>query len=467
MNRTKEEIAEKYSSSLHTVKRHFRNQLNKTGYRNRLELAVNAKVLGLVIHEDKEKGKLMKIISKNTVKLVVLVLLSVTLLGGCVPKKYSESQEEALVQACLPAINEFLAKRCGEYELGEFHLQNGLIEPENALLGRFGSNVVRGCYTVQGNTWDLIYDRETGDFYTGELLEKLMKQEEERMLEYLKDELPEEDLRDFRLTALDIYYLVQSHDIRIDSSTTADTYVYITNVLPAGITEADLSAFAARDFDGGIVSWINCHYNSDRANALTKEAFEKFFTDNPAYRVGQYLHIDNDNPSAKEESTDGSETDTQNVLENAEAAGAQKGEEQKDVWFRPEPVGKDADCRIEYENGIIFARRPNFTESDGIVTMHFNAIDWYRVRVIQKEDAERYFPDEEILAQSSNLKVFRSYENQGFAYSCLFVPDDGSDYVFLFETDTPPEAEDFGFGFGDCIHYYEGGKEVFPDTELN
>lgn len=357
-----------------------------------------------------------------------------------------------MVQACLPAINEFLAERCGEYELGEFHMEKGCLPDDR---GRFGSNVVKGSYTTAGNTWDLAYDRETGKFYTNELLEKLREQEEARILEYLKDELPQEDLRDFKVTTLRTYYMVISHDIKIDRSTTADTYVYIEDVLPAGITEADLPEFAARGFDGGIVSWVVCRYYSDRANALTKEAFEQFFIDNPAYRDGKNLFIYNDNPSAKEESTGDSKTDAQNVSESAEK-----------TWFRPEPAGEDADCRIEYENGIIFARRPHFTESAGIVTMQFNAIDWYRVRVIRKEDAEKYFPDEKMLAQSSNLKVFRSYENQKFEYSCVFVPYDGSNYVFLFETDISPEAEVFGFGFSDCIHYYAGGKEVFPDRKL-
>ncbi len=387
---------------------------------------------------------MMALIRKKTVKLAFLLLLAVGLLGGCVPKRYSESEEEALVQSCKPAVEEFLAERYGEYELDELHLQNGLIEPEKPLVGRFGSNVVRGSYTVGENTWDLVYDRETGDFYTNELLEKLRKQEEARLLKYLKDELPEEDLQEFRLTVLDIYYLVQSHEIRIDSSTTSDTYVYITNVLPAGISEEDLPAFAERGFDGGTVSRIRCDYHSDRKNALTDEAFQTFFADNPAYQVGQYLLIVNDNPSAAEEST-----------------------QQTAVWFRPEPVGKDSDCRIEYENGGILARRPHFTESGGIVTMQFNAIDWYSVRVIRREDAEKYFPDGKKLAKSSNLKVFRSYANQGFSYSCLFDPYDSGDFIFLFETDISPEDKTFGFGFNDSIHYYADGKEVFPDTELD
>ena len=176
----------------------------------------------------------MKSFFRKSVKPVILVLIAVTLLSGCVPKRYSKQQEEALVQACLPAVNEFLTERCGEYELGEFHLKEAQIEPETSLAGRFGSNVVKGSYTVAGNTWELVYDRENEVFYTDELLEKLRKQEEARILEYLKNELPEEDLREFELTAMDINYLVMSHDIRIGGSATADTYVYISNVLPAG-----------------------------------------------------------------------------------------------------------------------------------------------------------------------------------------------------------------------------------------
>lgn len=54
-NRSNEEIAKKYNISLNTVKRHIQNMLNKTGYKNRLELAINAKALGLVVHDDDRK----------------------------------------------------------------------------------------------------------------------------------------------------------------------------------------------------------------------------------------------------------------------------------------------------------------------------------------------------------------------------------------------------------------------------
>jgi len=56
-NLTNEEIGEKLGISPHTVKRHIENMLTKTGYKNRIDLAVNARVLGLVVHrEDRMNG---------------------------------------------------------------------------------------------------------------------------------------------------------------------------------------------------------------------------------------------------------------------------------------------------------------------------------------------------------------------------------------------------------------------------
>jgi len=52
VNKSNEEIADKFSISEFTVKRHIQNMLNKTGFENRLELAVNAKALGLVVHDE-------------------------------------------------------------------------------------------------------------------------------------------------------------------------------------------------------------------------------------------------------------------------------------------------------------------------------------------------------------------------------------------------------------------------------
>lgn len=55
---TNEEIAARLHISANTVKRHLQNILEKTGFDNRLELAMNAKLLGLVVNDkDRLSGK--------------------------------------------------------------------------------------------------------------------------------------------------------------------------------------------------------------------------------------------------------------------------------------------------------------------------------------------------------------------------------------------------------------------------
>ncbi len=51
-NRTNEEIGREMGISPHTVKRHVESILAKTGFKSRVDLAVNARVLGLVVHDD-------------------------------------------------------------------------------------------------------------------------------------------------------------------------------------------------------------------------------------------------------------------------------------------------------------------------------------------------------------------------------------------------------------------------------
>jgi two-component system vancomycin resistance associated response regulator VraR len=55
---TNEEIAEKLHISANTVKRHLQNIMEKTGFESRLDLAMNAKSLGLVVsEEDRTKNR--------------------------------------------------------------------------------------------------------------------------------------------------------------------------------------------------------------------------------------------------------------------------------------------------------------------------------------------------------------------------------------------------------------------------
>jgi len=54
LNLTNEEIAKRLNISIHTVKIHIEHLLEKTGYKNRIDLAVNARLLGLVVHEGRQ-----------------------------------------------------------------------------------------------------------------------------------------------------------------------------------------------------------------------------------------------------------------------------------------------------------------------------------------------------------------------------------------------------------------------------
>lgn len=54
---TNDEIAEKLHISANTVKRHLQNIMEKTGFDSRLELAMNARLLGLVVHENERTNQ--------------------------------------------------------------------------------------------------------------------------------------------------------------------------------------------------------------------------------------------------------------------------------------------------------------------------------------------------------------------------------------------------------------------------
>ena len=54
---TNDEIAAKLHISVNTVKRHLQNIMEKTGFENRLELAMNARILGLVVSDRDRAGK--------------------------------------------------------------------------------------------------------------------------------------------------------------------------------------------------------------------------------------------------------------------------------------------------------------------------------------------------------------------------------------------------------------------------
>ena len=55
-SQTNEEIAEKLMISVNTVKRHIQNIMEKTGFESRLDLAMSAKSIGLVVSDSERMG---------------------------------------------------------------------------------------------------------------------------------------------------------------------------------------------------------------------------------------------------------------------------------------------------------------------------------------------------------------------------------------------------------------------------
>lgn len=56
-SKTNEEITEKLQISANTVKRHIQNIMEKTGFESRLDLAMSAKSIGLVVNDVEKMGK--------------------------------------------------------------------------------------------------------------------------------------------------------------------------------------------------------------------------------------------------------------------------------------------------------------------------------------------------------------------------------------------------------------------------
>ncbi len=54
---TNDEIADKLHISTNTVKRHLQNIMEKTGFTSRLELAIHARLMGLVIHDNERTNQ--------------------------------------------------------------------------------------------------------------------------------------------------------------------------------------------------------------------------------------------------------------------------------------------------------------------------------------------------------------------------------------------------------------------------
>lgn len=131
-----------------------------------------------------------------------------------------------------------------------------------------------------------------------------------------------------------------------------------------------------------------CRGRSAGENALTKEAFARFLSDNPAYQLEEYFLLENDTPSAEEEKTQGSETDAKTLPESEEK-----------TWFFPGPAGSDADYSME----SLWVHSPQFTAPTkqfletldtplfvSAANQKVNMSDWRRMRSIRRQGGQNF-----------------------------------------------------------------------------
>lgn len=119
---------------------------------------------------------------------------------------------------------------------------------------------------------------------------------------------------------------------------------------------------------------------------------------------------------------------------------------------------------ITYENHGILVRAPVFTKNENKVTMQFNGTEWYIAEAVGEEERER-IAEGELLAESSNIRVYRNTDESEYGYIYL-IKLEGSDvaYIAVSSMDAP-DHHGYGTDFDHCISYTVDGVETVPDMD--
>ncbi len=112
-------------------------------------------------------------------------------------------------------------------------------------------------------------------------------------------------------------------------------------------------------------------------------------------------------------------------------------------------------------NGLV--RAPIYKISTNNVTMEFNGIDWFSFQIVEAAEIAE-FESYELLAESSNMKVYETEEE--FPY--IYILDlEGSDVAFIkFESNGSPETASISNDFNNVgLAYRVDGVTTTPDCE--
>ena len=120
---------------------------------------------------------------------------------------------------------------------------------------------------------------------------------------------------------------------------------------------------------------------------------------------------------------------------------------------------------IKYRSAVPFERSPVFTETDGVIRMSFNGNEWYTAEIITAEERDLLIKDREVLAETSNMRVYDTSDDTAdpYSYTYIFEPAPDSGYCIRFDTDAAPEGHDLAKDFTTSIQYFVDGTEVVPE----
>ena len=125
---------------------------------------------------------------------------------------------------------------------------------------------------------------------------------------------------------------------------------------------------------------------------------------------------------------------------------------------------------IRYHSAALLERNPVFTEDAGVIHMSFNGYEWYTVQVISKAERDELTENREVLAESSNIKIYDTSDDTAdfYQYTYIFELSEDIDYCIRFDTDDgPAENTTYGKDFTRNIQYYVDGNEVIPEVPGN
>jgi hypothetical protein len=168
---------------------------------------------------------------------VFFVIFSFT---GCMGRdKYTDEQEDKIVEQGKPLLDEFLASLPAKnLEVTSCYITEAAKEGSLIYGGRYPANAVTVNFTADGDKYKAIVDLETGKIYSNYYIFDVN--------EYIREQLKPYCERygftgEYSVQGAKVCVTIHSHDVAIDgkSNKTADSYIDIEDMIPSTFNQAD------------------------------------------------------------------------------------------------------------------------------------------------------------------------------------------------------------------------------------